>query len=239
MDRWGISAPLRRMTGGNRNKVFRTYGLEKDWVFKTTRRTESAIRWLENVHNNAEMSGLIVPKLKPSFSGAYIQGGWTIEPFMHGKAATPNELLQTQLRIKSFHEQCLDIPQRPGFCGALDLLEGGQHTDFDMAELPTRLTTECLQAWGVLNDMPQSVVHGDLNCSNVLIAPCGAPVLLDWDETRKDACVFDLAAISHRAGISPSVNRALDAWEMACSWKIEPDYAAKLASKFLGGASAL
>ncbi|MEE9453690.1 MAG: phosphotransferase [Paracoccaceae bacterium] len=225
---WGIDAPLRRLEGGHRNQIFCTQGLPKNRVFKSTQRCEKAIFWLDKVHARAEITGFTVPRLQRSLKGNFVENGWTVEPFMKGRAFRQSELGALHENIEKFHALCQDIPQRPGFLSANSLRFSPKGGDVDLDKMPANLAVECRQAWRAFEGMAQSVVHGDLNCANVLKGTHGRAVLLDWDETRVDACIFDLAAIDD-AGIKTPVLRAIKAWEIACSWNIEPAYAMGLA----------
>jgi aminoglycoside phosphotransferase (APT) family kinase protein len=73
-------------------------------------------------------------------------------------------------------------------------------------------------------------VHGDLNPSNIPIVPGGQFALLDWDEARVDASLFDVLAVDPSPH-TRATRRALDAWEVAVCWWVEPDYARKVARK--------
>jgi hypothetical protein len=52
--------------------------------------------------------------------------------------------------------------------------------------------------------------------------------LLDWDECRRDLVLFDLG---HLSKVGTVERRALLAWEVACSWMIEPDHARRVAQR--------
>ncbi len=230
---WGIDAPLHRLEGGHRNQVFCTSGLSKNMVFKSTQRSEKAISWLDKVHVHAEMAGFTIPRLQRSFKGKFIENGWTVEPFMQGRAFRPSELGSLRANIQKFHTLCQDIPQRPGFLNAVSLCFTPKGGDIDLDDMPANLVAECRQAWRVLEGQAQSVVHGDLNCANVLKGASGRVILLDWDETRLDACVLDIAAITDAAKVNNAVLRAAVAWEIACAWHIEPSYAMGLVESFM------
>jgi hypothetical protein len=63
---------------------------------------------------------------------------------------------------------------------------------------------------------------------------------LDWDESRVDHADLDLAEIpggplqGHRADIA---SNAIDAWEAACGWTSEPDYARVASADVVDGDS--
>lgn len=70
----------------------------------------------------------------------------------------------------------------------------------------------------------------DAGAANIRISPAGAGII-DWDEARIDASILNLAQlpVERLDGVSPEhlaeVRTALDAWEAANGWLIEPDYA--------------
>ena len=73
-----------------------------------------------------------------------------------------------------------------------------------------------------------TLVHGDLNFANLLRCPDGRVTLIDWDECRRDLSLFDLAVLPGARAVEA---RALLAWEAACSWHREPDYARTMAGR--------
>lgn len=75
--------------------------------------------------------------------------------------------------------------------------------------------------------IPKSVVHGDPSAANIRVN--GKRIrLLDWDEARVDHIDLDLAALPCSDLAQDRLRKAqaaLDAWEAANSWTLEPDYA--------------
>ena len=221
MHLWQISASLQPLFGGHRNKAFRTVGLAQNLVFKTTRRTEAAMRWLEAVQNEATGAGFRVPLPIPSRNGSLIEAGWTCEPFLAGRAFTPDEMPLIAPFIDPFHTRLSDYPQRPGFLSATALAQHGKGGDVDLAAMPPRLAEICRHVWAGL--APTTVVHGDLNPSNLIRCETGEIGLIDWDECRVDAPIFDIGQVSQP--LSKQEALALRSWEAACSWQLEPAYA--------------
>jgi len=220
IDLWNVSAPLQPFTGGHRNTAFRTEGLTQDRVFKTTRRSEAALRWLEPIHKSAAQSGFCVPRAIPSRNGNLIESGWTCEPFLVGHTFSPIEMPQITPLIKDFHARLTGHPQRPGFLSATALTKHGKGGDVDLTALPPRLADICKQVWATLQ--PTTVVHADLNPSNLIHSKNCEIGLIDWDECRVDAPIFDIGQTSKREEL------ALKSWETACSWQLEPSYARSL-----------
>ncbi|SFI88483.1 phosphotransferase enzyme family protein [Celeribacter neptunius] len=225
---WGIDAPLEPLSGGHRNAVFRTSELSRDLVFKSTRRDEAQIRWLSPVLGAAQAAGLSVAAPIPALDGRYVAEGWTCEPLIEGRPFQPDELPQIAERIDAFHAATTSLPQRPGFAAAHDLLAMDSGGDVTLSALPVELAQLCRKAWQGLAgsdgpDSPNGVIHGDLTAGNLIHSETG-PALLDWDEARVDHRAFDLIR-THPADATAAQKTAALAWEVACSWEIEPEHA--------------
>lgn len=224
----GLDCALQPLPGGHRNLAFRTLGLAQDLVFKSTRRSPQAIAWLGRVHRLARQAGFAVPALRPSRRGALVEAGWTCEPFVQGRPFAAADLPGLLPQITAFHRLAADLPQRPGFASSQALLRQGSGGDVDLVAMPRDLAEICRQAWRAIGSPPETVVHGDLTAGNLLHGPGGRPALLDWDECRRDLPLFDLAQLAPQG---PAEQRACLAWEVACSWQIEPDHARRLATR--------
>lgn len=223
---WGLSAPLEPLGGGHRNAVFRTSELAQDLVFKSTRRTEAQLHWLTPVHDTAETAGFTVPRLIPALDGRLGPEGWTCEPLIEGRPFQPEDLPQIADRVDAFHRNAKSLAQRPDFCSSRDLLTETSGGDVDLCALPADLLALCRKAWGAL-DGEIGVIHGDLNAGNLIQTGAG-PALIDWDEARRDNLAFDLLRTRPETATAAEKTAAL-AWEVACSWTLEPDHAALVA----------
>lgn len=222
---WGVDAPLCRLTGGHRNHAFRTTGLAQNLVFKSTSRSVEALAWLAPVHAAARAAGFAVPGLIPSRNGALSDQGWTCEPFLTGTPFTAADLPALAPRIQSFHRAARAFPQRPGFLSSRDLLAQDRGGDVDLSQMPAALARACRAAWAALPG-EETVIHADLSPGNILHGADGLPILLDWDESRRDRAAFDLAQLGPP---DAATRRAALAWEVACCWQVEPDHARVLA----------
>jgi thiamine kinase-like enzyme len=97
--------------------------------------------------------------------------------------------------------------------------------------MPNEAVERCRAAWARLRGRDTSLIHGDPGKDNILATAEGV-VLVDWDESRVDVALLDLAALPE--GVSPLddeerwvATQAASAWEAAVSWRVEPDYARK------------
>ena len=214
---------MRPLRGGYRNTVLLVETAGERHIAKSTRRSEAALRWAENAMHAAQAAGFVTPAFVPSIRGRLVEDGVTVETFIEGEPASQEDLVTARRFLERFHQETRDWPQRPGFASATELLELERGGDVDLSEMPSDLVEICRLAWRVLAYEPVSVVHGDLNSANVLRTPNGLLVLLDWDEARRDASVFDTAALEGE--VSHAVARALLAWEVAVSWRVEPQHA--------------
>lgn len=230
---WGISGDLIPLPGGYRNTVLSSTGADPV-VFKSTRRDEAAIEWLLPVLAAAQSVGFVVPVPVRSRAGRLVEGGWTCEPFLEGKAFDPAGLASLQSAIGDFHAAAARLPQRPGFRSSQELLTELAGGDVDLSAMPDDIVRACRAAWRRLADQPDGVIHGDLSAGNLLVAADGSPVLLDWDECRRDLLSFDLTAMG---GGTEAERQAALAWEVACCWQIEPQRARDLGSQLVLGQS--
>lgn len=228
---WDVDAPVEPLIGGHRNLSFRTNGLAKDLVFKTTRRNEDAITWLDQVLRYAEQSGFIVPHPIRSQSGQYIEQGWSCEPFIAGQPFPPAEMHRLAAPLRRFQQATHAVQQRPGFLAARDFLHHDRGGDIDLSRIPSDIVFLCRAAWRRIEHRPVCAVHGDLHLSNLLLTANNRIALLDWDECRKDAGVFESFQLGP-AEAGRDVEMAVTAWEIACSWDLEPEYAGRLAVVF-------
>ncbi|MEO0866417.1 MAG: aminoglycoside phosphotransferase, partial [Pseudomonadota bacterium] len=137
---WGLSGTPAPLPGGHRNTVLRLH----DHVLKTTRRSEAAIAWLLPVMDRAQPCGLTTPRPIRSTRGPFVCDGWTCEPFFPG---VPAAVAPFADRLEMFHNTCRDVPQRPGFASARDLLDADAGGDVDLSGMPERLVTAIRAAW--------------------------------------------------------------------------------------------
>lgn len=228
IERWNISAPLRPLAGGFRNVVLRTVGLNRELVFKTTLRSEDAMVWVSEVQDVARGCGLVVPQMVQSTSGQFVEEGWVCEAFSDGASAKAEDMTTMTPMMSAFHARTSAVFQRPGFLSSTELLDSERGGDVDLSGMPQQLVEICRAAWEAVVQTQEAVVHGDINVNNLLRCPDGRLVLLDWDECRFDKVLFDLAALGE---VSPAERRAALAWEVACSWQIEPEHAQALAAR--------
>ena len=226
LEPWSKTRLLRKLPGGFRNEVYLVEHGSVHYVAKTTRRTLAQLKWLEPVQIAARKAGFVVPEFIKTYEGVISADGVTVETFVEGKPLSEDDLPSLLPQLETFQALTSDKPQRPGFASSRDLLHSSKGGDVDLTQMPSELVTTCREAWQILEDKPHCALHTDLNSSNVLRVADGRFALLDWDEARVDAGVFDTALLSEP---SPDIKRALLAWEVACSWVLEPQHARKLA----------
>lgn len=228
IERWGVTAEVQPLLGGHRNLAFRALGLSRDVVFKSTRRTPAAIRWLVKVQQIARQSGFVVPEMMESHNGQLVEEGWTCETHVDGIPFALDEMATILPLVSCFHSATSDVPQRPGFLSSRELLKDVSGGDVDLEAMPTELVSRCRRMWRAVSDRKETVIHGDLNSGNLIRCSDGRPALIDWDECRRDLILFDLVPLE---GGDEDERKARLAWEVACSWLVEPDYAQELATQ--------
>lgn len=227
-EKWGVTATLIPLVGGHRNAAFRTSGLQQNLVFKSTRRSPAAIAWLLDVQEKARHAAFEVPQRLESLNGQLVEDGWTCEFYVDGTHLEEDALPEILPQILAFHEATADLEQRPGFQSSKALLDASSGGDVDLGAMPPEIASRCREAWQAVSDRREAVIHGDLNSGNVLRTDDGRIALLDWDESRRDKVLFDRGLLEVD---DPAGTQARLAWEVACSWLIEPEHAHQVAAR--------
>lgn len=227
--KWGLDEPLTPLMGGHRNAIYRCSGKRPELVFKSTLHTEESLRWQDDVQQIARSVGLEVPQMMKSRAGRFVEEGWTLESFVEGDPIEASHLQHLADPIAMFARHSCSLPQRPGFRASFELLDCAKGWEIDLTAMPGSLVRKCRDAWQAVSNEPHSIVHGDLNPTNILRMSDGRFALLDWDECRRDHCLFDWVQLSPTTSTE---RRAATAWEIACSWFREPQYARELAAHF-------
>jgi len=260
---WGRFRIVRRLLGGNRASVFLVVrdsgaaGMGNDdgarFVAKTTARRPEAVGWAAAVAERARGAGLAASGYLATPDGRWAVGGVTLQAFVAGRPATVVERRAALPRLRAFHDATVGMRQRPGFASSTALLRRRHGGDVDLDAMPEGLVRLCRNAWRPLQGRPRAAIHGDLNADNVLVDGHGRICLLDWDECRVDAALFDEAAwlddANRSAAAEPpgpgpearttdapaanderdDVRRARLAWEVAACWTLEPLHARRVA----------
>lgn len=220
---WGIHAQFEPLAGGHRNRVFRTSGTAQSHVFKSTRRSEAQLEWLNAPQEAARAAGFIVPPLARSRSGTLCVDGWTCERFVDGRSFEAAELTSLAAPLRAFHANTAVLEQRPDYVGSHEATASAKGGDIDLDALPNEIAQLCLLAWAGVPKIDTGAIHGDVTAANVLHTATG-PALIDWDEARVDHRAYDLLRAAPETA-SPAQRSAALAWEVACSWDIENAHA--------------
>ena len=230
---WPPGRVVKNLPGGHRNTVVLVEMAGRIYVAKSTRRSEAALRWVADAMQEARAADFVTPEFVPSLRDNLAEDGVTVETFVEGSPATVKDLLGAQPRLERFHQLTRNWPQRPGFASSVHLLTAEKGGDVDLSQMPPDLVETCRAAWTLFVGEPVSVVHGDLNTANVLKTPDGRLALLDWDEARLDASLFDTTIPQADGQQSHALTKALVAWEVAVCWHVEPGHARRQAKRLL------
>jgi hypothetical protein len=251
---WGTLHIVRPLDGGNRGGAVLVHGTTSQagggaalFVAKPTTRAAEAVAWAARIQQHARDAGFEVPAYRRSRHGRFVEGGFTLEAYVEGRPSTMAERGAALPDLRAFHEATRGMRQRPGFAGSAALLRRSCGGDVDLRAMPADLVQLAREAWRPFAGRPSVAVHGDLNADNVLTTPRGRLALIDWDECRQDASVFDEAVwlgadrdarawpgAASASGAEPdatAVQRAVLAWEVAACWTAEPAHAFRLAAR--------
>ncbi|WP_375230886.1 phosphotransferase enzyme family protein [Roseobacter sp. S98] len=235
--RWGLSGSISEVESGNRNRVFRLITADgTSFALKSTQHSEASLAWLGALHAAARGAGLLVPGYMTARDGALNCHGWTCEPWVEGKGFEAGDLVAVRDRVRQFHRLSDSVPRRPGVAGAADIVHGNAPGTVFPDDMPPDVVERCLLSWQAVSGNPVGVVHGDINAGNLIWSDGGVPVLIDWDEARRDYLFFDdIQVTPPTGGKNPEQLRAALAWEVFASWHAEPERARQLADDLLNG----
>lgn len=212
---WGSPRVLERL-GGHRNEVFR---LEGDLVARRSRRSTASLEWELALLVHLGRNDFLVPEVVPAAGRPHVDGV-VVQRWLPGNE--PTDWAPVVAELRRLHELTAGWPPRPDFPGTRDLLTIDHGGDVDLMAMPAEAVAACRTAWRALAG-PSVVIHGDPCAANIRVD--GDRVgFLDWDEARVDHPWLDLADIPG-IDLPPAARAAVNAWEAANGWLVEPHYA--------------
>jgi Ser/Thr protein kinase RdoA (MazF antagonist) len=231
LEPWGGDLRVETRVGsGIRSETFLvSYGGERCSV-RVSRQSPAALDWEMDLLEFLSEHGIRVHLPVRTQDGCRHVNGVVMFTWIEGRPPEAHrDWLAVTRVLEEVHELTTEWSQRPGFSSTTELMDTDRGGNVDLTAIPTEVAELCRTAWRVLEGWPTSVVHGDPGTDNILIGQ--GISLIDWDEARVDASVLDLVEIPRWQMDSLIDNELLalkaasDAWEVACSWELEPDYA--------------
>ena len=231
---WSQVAVVGRLGGGHRNEVLELRRGGERLVARVTRRGPESLDWELDLLEFLSANDFIVPGVVETDDGRRHVDGVVVQRWLPGAPPTAYDWPAVAALLERLHALTADWRQRPGFASTRDLLTADRGGDVDLTAMPADAVTAVRAAWAAL-DGPLTgpltgqltVVHGDPCEANIRVTERGIG-LLDWDEARVDHPDLDLADLPVPALPHPRDHRAraaIDAWEAAAGWTIEPGYA--------------
>jgi Ser/Thr protein kinase RdoA (MazF antagonist) len=229
---WGSGTRIGdRLDSGNRNEEWQVAIGGTPYAARLSTRTPAALAWELDLLHFLRGRGVRVPSIRNTKDGRRHVDGIILFEWLDGEPpSTERDWRAVEDALRRVHLLTHSWRQRPSFRSTLDLLHHDRGGDVRLDLMPVEAVERCRAAWQCLLDEPMSVIHGDPGASNIRISSEGAGII-DWDEARVDASVLDLAALplTEIGGVAvdrlAQVRTALDAWEAASGWEIEPSYA--------------
>jgi Ser/Thr protein kinase RdoA (MazF antagonist) len=223
---WGPVAVVGRLGGGHRNEVLELRRGGERLVCRNTHRSEASLEWELELMGFLGNHGFLVPEVVLTDAGRLQVDGMVVQRWLPGRPPTAFDWPAVAAELRRLHALTADYPQRPDFRSTSDLLTEDRGGDVDLSAMPPEAVATCRVAWATL-DGPHAVVHGDPCAANVRVSEAGIG-LLDWDEARVDHPDLDLADLPGIELPGPRnriARAAVDAWEAAAGWELEPAYA--------------
>jgi Ser/Thr protein kinase RdoA (MazF antagonist) len=215
---WGAPPIGERLGGGHRNAVYRA----GDWVVRRSRRSAYSLAWELNLLDHLAHNGFLVPKVVPAKDGRTHVDNVVVQEWLPGREPTHDDWPRVAQELRRLHALLADWPPRPDLPGTRDLLTTDRGGDVALTAMPPEAVTACRRAWQALTG-PTTVIHGDPCAPNIRVLDDRIG-FLDWDEARVDHPWLDLADLPGLT-VPPEATAAIDAWEAANAWLLEPGYA--------------
>jgi Ser/Thr protein kinase RdoA (MazF antagonist) len=222
---WGAVRVVGRL-GGRRNEVLELRSGGERLVARSSRRSAASLDWELDLLEFLARHDFLVPAVVATVDGRRHVGGVVVAQWLPGREPTGFDWPAVAAELRRLHALTAGWPQRPDFLSTSDLLSGELGGDVVLGAMPAEAVAKCRRAWAALSG-PAVVVHGDPCAANVRVSEAGIG-LLDWDEARVDHPDLDLAdlpGIELPAGRNRIARAAVDAWEAAAGWRLEPTHA--------------
>jgi Ser/Thr protein kinase RdoA (MazF antagonist) len=213
---WGSPPVMERLGGGHRNEVYR---VGDDWVARRSRRPVASLEWELALLDHLSRNGFWVPSVIPTRDGRGHADGVVVQRWLPGREPAGDDWPLVAAELRRLHALLPHWPARPDFPGTRELLTVDRGGDVDLTAMPAPAVRVCRAAWRALTG-PPVVVHGDPCAANILI-DSDRVGFLDWDEARVDHPWLDLADIPGIVLPAPAT-AAINAWEAANAWLLEP-----------------
>jgi Ser/Thr protein kinase RdoA (MazF antagonist) len=223
---WSRVTVVGRLGGGHRTEVYELRRRGVRLVARAVRRDAASLDWELDLMEFLSANGFAVPATVRADDGRRHVDGVVVQTWLPGRAPTSYDWPAVAKELARLHTLTAGRPQRPGFASTRDLLTADRGGDVDLTAMPADAVAACRAAWSELSG-PLTVVHGDPGEANVRVTDEGIG-FLDWDEARVDHPDLDLADLPGPV-LPHDRNRraraAVDAWEAAAGWTLEPAYA--------------
>jgi Ser/Thr protein kinase RdoA (MazF antagonist) len=222
---WGEVSVVGRL-GGHRNEVYEVRRGAERLVARFSRRSPESLTWELDLLDFLTAQGFLVPAVVPTEAGERLANGVVVQQWLPGREPGTADWPAVADELRRLHELTTEWPLRPNFLGTAELLTDDRSGDVDLTAMPADAVVSCRAAWRAL-PASRSVIHGDPCAANLRVTAAGIG-FLDWDEARVDSPDLDMADLPIPA-LPPErqrvAKRAIDAWEAANGWLVEPEYA--------------
>ncbi|MFD6530391.1 aminoglycoside phosphotransferase [Streptomyces sp. NPDC060184] len=196
LDAFDVAGTPVPLTGGQGRSV-----LVGAYVFKPAEGTEAEVEWAASLSEAlAPSAGFRVPRPLRAPDGRSLVDGWTAHAFLAGTPGPAGHWADVLGAGRAFHAALRGFP-RPGFLGrhthpwaVADRVAWGEQDAEVIAGLAGPFSALLALRRPVRQDAAQ-LVHGDLT-GNVLFAPGGAPVVIDFSPYWRPPLFADAVVIA-------------------------------------------
>jgi uncharacterized protein (TIGR02569 family) len=177
---FGISSEITLLPGGIDLKTFRSGNVVLRYLGIDA---QDAAIWHAELFDRTTENGFRIAKPIRAANGSWIVKGWVAEHFLEGRHATKDDLPSVIDAATKFHEALVGVPfpeyrkREQTMWDRADQWAWGDIPE-DIDHKIYKLTVQLAELRRPV-DLPNQIIHGDLNLSNVLIADHNPPAIID------------------------------------------------------------
>jgi Ser/Thr protein kinase RdoA (MazF antagonist) len=218
-----------RLGGGHRNAVWLVRLNGDRAVARASKRSTAALAWEVELLSTLTQHSFRVSQPIQTMDGRSFHRNVLLLTWVEGTPpSSEHEWRSAVDELRRMHELTRGWRQRPDFASSRDLLHHRSGGDVHLDDMPADVVERVRSAWKGVADESTSVIHADAR-GNMLVENARVG-FIDWDESRVDASLLDFdLPLSSIDGVDKdrlvAARLAAVAWEVACSWTIEPEYA--------------
>lgn len=175
---FNIREPITELLGGSQS-VYKSGSIIVKRIYDDSGHSERSISlalWLAEITNSIPLDEFRISQSIQTVNGQWIHDGWMAWSYLDGETATQNNIPEIIKSIQNMHYALKDISKHP-LLDKNDTAWGYAHyycfnsMPNDVHPKLEELVSKLYEKRKPIPDLKCQLIHGDLNLSNIIIAP--------------------------------------------------------------------